>query len=76
MREDVHPELKALMLMDILETEISPESRLLSYSLLAIARGAEDSDSQPIADALESIATEIGSLAQAIESMEKLRTSL
>ena len=76
MREDVHPELKALMLMDILETEISPENRLLSYSLLAIARGVEDSNSQSIADALESIATEIGSLAQAIESMEKLRTSL
>ena len=83
MREDVHPELKALMLMDILETEISPENRLLSYSLLAIARGVEDSNSQSIADALESIATEIGSLTQAIdnqitliESVKNLETSL
>jgi len=82
-REDVHPEIKALMLMDILDTEISPESRLLSYSLLAIARGTEDSDSQPIADALESIASELGSLTQAIdnqitlmESSRNLRSSL
>ena len=83
LREDVHPETKALMLMDILDTEISPESRLLSYSLLAIARGTEDSDSQPIADALESIASELGSLTQAIdnqitlmESSRNLRSSL
>ena len=83
MREDVHPELKALMLMDILDTEISPESRLLSYSLLAIARSTEDSDSQPIADALASIALELGSLTQAIdnqitliESVKDLRSSL
>ena len=83
MREDVHPETKALILMDILETEISLESRLLSYSLLAIARGTEDSDSQPIADALASIALELGSLTQAIdnqitliESVKDLRSSL
>ena len=82
-REDVHPEIKALMLMDILDTEISAESRLLSYSLLAIARGVEDSDSQPIADALASIALELGSLTQAIdnqitlmESSRDLRSSL
>ena len=75
-REDVHPELKALMLMDIVDTEISLESRLLSYSLLAIARSMEDSESRPIADALESIASELGSLSQTLESMEKLRTSL
>ena len=75
-REDFHPEIKALMLMDILDTEISPEDRLLSYSLLAVARSMEDSESRPIADALESIATELGSLSQTLESMEKLRTSL
>ena len=82
-REDVHPEIKALMLMDIVDTEISLESRLLSYSLLAIARGTEDSDSQPIADALASIALELGSLTQAIdnqitlmESSRDLRSSL
>ena len=75
-REDFHPEIKALMLMDILDTEISPEDRLLSYSLLAIARSMEDSESRPIADALESIASELGSLSQTLESMEKLRTSL
>ena len=75
-REDVHPELKALMLMDIVDTEISLESRLLSYSLLAVARSMEDSNTRPIADALESIATELGSLSQTLESMEKLRSSL
>ena len=82
-REDFHPETKALMIMDILDTEISPENRLLSYSLLAIARGTEDSDSQPIADALASIALELGSLTQAIdnqitliESVKDLRSSL
>ena len=82
-REDFHPETKALMIMDILDTEISPEDRLLSYSLLAIARGTEDSDSQPIADALASIALELGSLTQAIdnqitlmESSRDLRSSL
>ena len=75
-REDFHPEIKALMLMDILDTEISPEDRLLSYSLLAVARSMEDSNTRPIADALESIASELGSLSQTLESMEKLRTSL
>ena len=82
-REDVHPEIKALMLMDILDTEISPEDRLLSYSLLAVARSMEDSNTRPIADALESIASELGSLSQAIdnqitlmESSRNLRSSL
>ena len=75
LREDVHPETKALILMDILDTEISAEDRLLSYSLLAIARGTEDSDSQPIADALESIASELGSLTQAIDNQITLMES-
>ena len=75
-REDVHPEIKALMLMDILDTEISPEYRLLSYSLLAIARSMEDSESRPVADALESIASEVGRLSQTLEAIENLRNSL
>ena len=82
-REDFHPETKALMLMDIVDAEISPEDRLLSYSLLAVARSMEDSNTRPIADALASKALELGSLTQAIdnqitlmESSRDLRSSL